>query len=115
MTAGPRKTTTWVDHGTRSRVSMRAAGSTAVAVICLGAATHTLCHPRESGDPVHTALAIQTVRSFKVARSITLTDAERHSQTPRGEGAGMFKEYCIYILASRKGGTLYIGVTNDLI
>jgi putative endonuclease len=27
----------------------------------------------------------------------------------------MFKEYCIYILASRKGGTLYIGVTNDLI
>jgi predicted GIY-YIG superfamily endonuclease len=44
------------------------------------------------------------------------------SQTPRGtlkplagRAAGMFKEYCIYILASRIGGTLYIGVTNDLI
>ena len=27
----------------------------------------------------------------------------------------MFKEYYIYILASRIGGTLYIGVTNDLV
>jgi putative endonuclease len=30
-------------------------------------------------------------------------------------GCGMDKTYCIYILASRIGGTLYIGVTNDLI
>lgn len=27
----------------------------------------------------------------------------------------MIKEYYVYILASRKNGTLYIGVTNDLI
>jgi putative endonuclease len=25
------------------------------------------------------------------------------------------KEYCVYILASKKNGALYIGVTNDLI
>ncbi|MBI2624583.1 GIY-YIG nuclease family protein [Candidatus Parcubacteria bacterium] len=25
------------------------------------------------------------------------------------------KQYCVYILASRKNGTLYIGVTSDLI
>jgi putative endonuclease len=25
------------------------------------------------------------------------------------------RNYCVYILASRMGGTLYIGVTNDLI
>jgi putative endonuclease len=30
-------------------------------------------------------------------------------------GSRVFKEYYIYILASRIGGTLYIGVTNDLI
>jgi len=24
------------------------------------------------------------------------------------------KEYCVYILSNRKGGTLYIGVTSDL-
>ena len=27
----------------------------------------------------------------------------------------MYKEFNVYILASRIGGTLYIGVTNDLI
>lgn len=27
----------------------------------------------------------------------------------------MHKQYFVYILASRKNGTLYIGVTNDLI
>ncbi len=25
------------------------------------------------------------------------------------------RQYCVYILASRKDGVLYIGVTNDLI
>ena len=25
------------------------------------------------------------------------------------------RSYCVYILASRIGGTLYIGVTNDLV
>ena len=27
----------------------------------------------------------------------------------------MDKQYCVYILASRKNGTLYIGITSDLI
>ena len=27
----------------------------------------------------------------------------------------MYKEFTVYVLASRIGGTLYIGVTNDLI
>lgn len=27
----------------------------------------------------------------------------------------MFNTYCVYILASKRNGTLYIGVTNDLI
>ena len=27
----------------------------------------------------------------------------------------MGRSYCVYILASRIGGTLYVGVTNDLI
>jgi len=27
----------------------------------------------------------------------------------------MYKEFTVYVLASRIGGTLYIGVTNDLV
>ena len=27
----------------------------------------------------------------------------------------MSKQYCVYVLASRLGGTLYIGVTGDLV
>ena len=27
----------------------------------------------------------------------------------------MDKQYCVYILASRKNGTLYVGITSDLI
>src|SRR5882762_8379600 len=29
--------------------------------------------------------------------------------------AGSTAEYCVYILASRPGGAIYVGVTNDLL
>jgi putative endonuclease len=31
-----------------------------------------------------------------------------------GDASGMSKTYYVYILASKRNGTLYIGVTNDL-
>ena len=40
--------------------------------------------------------------------------ANRATQYPRGSRLGA-RSYYVYILASRIGGTLYIGVTNDLV
>ena len=37
------------------------------------------------------------------------------SGRPSSQGEGGEKSSCVYILASRIGGTLYIGVTSDLI
>jgi putative endonuclease len=50
------------------------------------------CDPRESGDPL-------------------LLDKNQHFNHPNL----MNKEYYIYILASKKNGTLYVGVSSDLV
>src|SRR5271166_749216 len=35
-------------------------------------------------------------------------------KAPNGSGANMPKVYYVYIMASRRNGTLYTGVTNDI-
>ena len=50
-------------------------------------------HPRESGDPVSQS-ASRAILKFRMS---------------------IERQYYVYILASRIGGTLYIGVTNDLV
>lgn len=44
-----------------------------------------LCHPREDGDPVYNYLIMNN------------------------------KSYWVYILASQRNGTLYVGITNNLV
>jgi putative endonuclease len=48
---------------------------------------------------------------------VSFRPSERSERKPEPiiTGPGMETQFYVYILASRKHGTLYIGITNDLI
>jgi putative endonuclease len=56
--------------------------------------------PRESGHPVNSITSCPAQAGHPVITELAMSDD---------------RSYWVYILASRIGGTLYIGVTNDLV
>jgi putative endonuclease len=51
---------------------------------------------------------------MKLDSNIRWNDKFFQGSSQRRLGSRVMKQYCVYILASRRNGTLYIGVTNDL-
>ena len=66
-------------------------------------AVYFQCHPRESGGP------------GQLTRRSLLTPAPlEYGNVASPRVKLMVREYYVYILASRRNGTLYFGITNDL-
>jgi putative endonuclease len=66
----------------------------------------------KADDTVPTAFSVQVARWPGQAHRANLTAPTRLQQS---SAVGRDRHYWVYILASRIGGTLYIGVTNDLV
>jgi len=73
---------------------------------------------RLDGDPVSAVLILlATVRGYWIPAFAGMTDREGLTGQSRNAETLRVKErvYYVYMLASRIGGTLYIGVTGDLV